>query len=556
LLTPQLDRRAPVSLRGASFIRNDGDRMPEQQCGSTVRSRSALRLRIGIAVGSIVLLGFVSSVQAAPDQPNADIITRGKYLTDAGDCVACHSRPDGEAFAGGRYLPTPFGPLSTPNITPDKQTGIGDWSDDQFYRVFHEGIGKDGEYLYPAMPYPWYTKVTRDDVLAIKAYLFSLKPVHAPRQPNHLMFPFNIRLGLLAWNEAFFREGTFQPDPGKSPEVNRGAYLVQGLGHCGECHNGHSILGSGNAAQPLRGGVIQDWYAPDLTSDVHEGIGRYSDEQIVTYLKSGQATGLGAAAGPMAETIHDSLSKLTDDDLHAIVAYLKSTSAEASYRSAQLSDYTGPQPAGRETYLNYCVSCHQPDGKGVAGAVASLVGDGAVLAGGPQDVIRVILGGIEAKGTDAPMPAIGAGMTDQQIADVTNYVRQAWGNTAPPTAGPGMVGDLRKSTVEALYGGTTAECPQISQPDIAAGVSDPKAGIAKALRAMTLANVLQTTEEIVPKLKAAAPNASQADIVNGLTLAYCPIVRQDPNIPEQRKVTQLDEFSERVYSYLRSNGKE
>ena len=289
---------------------------------------------------------------------------------------------------------------------------------------------------------------------------------------------------------------------------------------------------------------------------MHEGIGRYSDEQIVTYLKSGQATGLGAAAGPMAETIHDSLSKLTDDDLHAIVAYLKSTPAEESYRGAQLSDYTGPQPAGRETYLNYCVSCHQPDGKGVAGAVASLVGDGAVLAAGPQDVIRVILGGIEAKGTDAPMPAIGAGMTDQQIADVTNYVRQAWGNTAPPTAGPGMVGDLRKSTVEALYGGKSGQCPQISPPEIAAGVSDPKTGIAGALRAMTQANVLQTTEEVVPKLKAAAPDASQADIVNGLTLAYCPIVRQDPNIPEERKVTQLDEFSERVYSYLKSNGKE
>jgi mono/diheme cytochrome c family protein len=186
-------------------------------------------------------------------------------------------------------------------------------------------------------------------VLAIKAYLFSLKPEHAPREPSNMAFPFNIRMGLLAWNEAFFREGTFQPDPAKSAEVNRGGYLVQGLGHCGECHNGRAILGNGSAAQPLRGGAIQDWYAPDLTSDVHEGIGKFSDDQIVEYLKSGQATGIGVAAGPMAETISDSLSKLTDDDLRAIAAYLKSTPAEASYRSAQRSDYTGPQPVGRET---------------------------------------------------------------------------------------------------------------------------------------------------------------------------------------------------------------
>ena len=207
-----------------------------------------------------------------------------------------------------------------------------------------------GEYLYPAMPYPWYTKVTRDDVLAIKAYLFSLKPVHSPPLPNKMAFPFNIRAGLLAWNQAFFHEGTFQPDPAKSAEVNRGAYLVQGLGHCGECHNGRGTLGNGSIAQPLQGGPIQDWYAPNLTSDVHEGIGKYSDDQLVSYLKTGQAQGMGAAAGPMAETIHDSLSKLSDADLHAIAAYLKSTKPEASYVSSQRSDYTGPRlPGGKPT---------------------------------------------------------------------------------------------------------------------------------------------------------------------------------------------------------------
>jgi mono/diheme cytochrome c family protein len=529
--------------------------MAEPQAGRAFRARRASLGRTAGIVLTLSTMGFAASA-AVPDQPNADLVARGKYLSDAGDCMACHSKPGGEPFAGGRYLPTPFGPLSTPNITPDKETGIGDFTDDQFYRVFHQGIGKSGEYLYPAMPYPWYTKVTRADVLAIKAYLFTLQPVHATREPSKMAFPFNIRTGLLAWNEAFFHEGTFQPDPGKSDEVNRGAYLVQGLGHCGECHNGHGILGNGNIAKPLQGAPIQDWYAPNLTSDVHEGIGRYSDDQLVSYLKTGQATGVGIAQGPMSETIHDSLSKLTDADLHAIVAYLKSTPAEASYNNTQRSEYTGPQPAGREVYLNNCSSCHQPNGQGIEGAVASLVGNAAVLAGGPQDVIRTVLGGLEAKGTDAPMPAIGAGMTDQHVADVTNYVRQAWGNTAPPTAGPGTVGDLRKSTVKALYGGTSGSCPQVSPPEIAASVTDPKTGIDRALREMTSGTVLQTTEAIVPKVKAAAPHATQADIVNGLTLAYCPIVRQNTAIPEQQKIMLLDEFSERVYSYLRSSGKE
>jgi mono/diheme cytochrome c family protein len=492
----------------------------------------------------------------AANPPNTDLVARGKYLADAGDCVACHTKPGGEPLSGGRYLPTPFGLLSSPNITPDEQTGIGKISDDQFYRVFHQGIGEHGEYLYPAMPYPWYTKVTRDDVLAIKAYLFSLKAVHSPRLPNKMAFPFNIRTGLLAWDEAFFHEGTFQPDPSKSAEVNRGAYLVQGLGHCGECHNGNGMLGNGAASKPLQGQEIQNWYAPNLTSDVHEGIGKYSDDQLVSYLKTGQAVGMGAAAGPMAETIHDSLSKMTDADLHAIAVYLKSTPAEASYAATQRSSYTGPVPAGRDAYLTHCSSCHQPDGKGIKGSVASLVGNGAVLAGGPQDVIRTILGGLEAKGTEAPMPAVGNGMTDQEIADVTNYVRQAWGNKAPPNAGAGMAGDLRQSTVTALYGPASGACPAISPPSLATAVADPKSGISAALRAMTEATVLQTVEQIVPKVKAAAPHAQQADIVNGLTLAYCPIVRQEAGTSQQQKVGRIGEFSERVYSELQSNGKD
>ena len=514
-------------------------------------------LRIAGVLLSLLPFARAVPVQAAPDQTNADVVARGKYLSDAGDCMACHTaKGGGEPFAGGLHMQTPFGYIVTPNITPDKETGIGDWTDDQFYRVFHVGVGKNGEYLYPAMPYPWYTKVTREDVLAIKAYLMTVKPVHAPREANKMTFPFNIRTGLAAWNEAFFHEGTFQPDPSKSADINRGAYLVEGLGHCGECHNGNGLLGNGSAAKPLQGGPIQGWYAPNLSSDVQEGVGKYSEEQLATYLKTGQAKGMGYAGGPMAETIHDSLSKLTDADLHAIAAYLKSTPATASYAATQRADYTGQQPAGREVYLSYCSSCHQPNGQGIEGAVASLVGNGAVLAGGSQDVIRTILGGVEAKGPDSPMPSVGVGMTDQQVADVTNYVRQAWGNKAPPNAGGEEVGTLRTSTVRALYGEVSGSCPTIAQPDIAAAVTDPKTGIPDKLHGLTLGNVLQTAGDVVPKLKSVVPHAQQADIVNGLALAYCPIVRQDTSLSDEQKVNLLDQFSERVYSELKSNGKE
>ena len=202
-------------------------------------STGTVRHRAAIAIAALGLLA-VTPGNAAQDPQ----IERGAYLATAGDCVACHTAPDGRPFTGGLYLPTPFGQISTPNITPDVETGIGAWSDEQFYRAMHEGIGRDGEYLYPAFPFPWYTKVTREDVLAIKAYLFSLPPQRAPRGPMKLAFPFNVREGLLAWRTLFFRPGGLASDPAASDAVNRGAYLVEGLGHCGECHNRSKLFGA------------------------------------------------------------------------------------------------------------------------------------------------------------------------------------------------------------------------------------------------------------------------------------------------------------------------
>ena len=506
------------------------------------------------ATASALLLAAGLPFAAVANQPDTALIARGKYLATVGDCSACHTKDGGAPFAGGKLMNTPFGALPSSNITPDMETGIGKWTDDQFYRALHDGKDDEGHYIYPAMPYPWYTRVTREDVLAIKAYLFSLPPVHAPNLPNQMSFPFNIRLGLAAWQEAFFKPGTFQPDPAQSDEVNRGAYLVEGLAHCGECHNAHPTLGASNDARPLQGGELQDWYAPNITSDVRQGIGKYSNDQLVTYLKTGTAQGIGVANGPMAETIHGSLSKLTDEDLKAMVAYLKATPAAASYEAKKYGVFKGPIPEGREVYLNHCASCHQLDGKGIPNAVASLAGNGSVLAGGPQDVIHVILGGIEAHGSDAPMPAVGTGMSDQSIAGVTNYVRQAFGNAAPPTAAAGMVGELRKSTRTTMNLGVS--CPDVNQPQIAAAVADPATGIAGTLKSIDQINSLQTVDAIVMQLKQIAPRAQQADIVNGLSEAYCPVIVGKAGLSYVQKVSRFNNFSERVYGALTSNRKD
>jgi mono/diheme cytochrome c family protein len=491
-------------------------------------------------------------------QSDAALIAHGKYLADAGDCVACHSAPGGTPFAGGLYMNTPFGPISTPNITPDRDTGIGKMTDDQFYRVFHQGIGMQGERLYPVMPFPWYTKVRRDDVLAIKAYLFSLPPVHAPRKPLKLEFPFNIRAGLIGWDTIFLKDGTFKPDPHQSEAINRGAYLVQGLGHCGECHNGNNMLGDTQMAQALRGGPTDKWYAPNITSDTSQGVGRYSDAQLFQYLKTGNAPGMGVVVGPMAQTVHESLSKLTDADLHDIVAYLKSTPSKEGFKPEKLNPKGAVVATNAQSYLNYCASCHGQDGKGVAGSVPNLAGNNAVAAQGPDTVIRVVLSGINAQGSYSPMPAIGARMTDQEVAEAVNYVRSAWGNNAPATAGGGKVAALRAVTKSMLAFNLPGGCPKPGNDDVAKVASSPAAQ--KLLAGTDALTMTDNADALIALVKSGAPKASQADVINGLAVAYCPVVAgrapdaADKALNGGSKSELLDEFAERVYTEITTKG--
>ena len=495
---------------------------------------------------SIVLaLGLTALFDAALAQTSSELVDKGKYLTTAGGCISCHTNPGGEPFAGNRAIPTPFGTIYSSNITPDKETGIGKYTNDQFYKALHEGMMANGEYLYPAMPFTSFTKVTRDDVLAIKAYLFSLKPIHSEREPDKLAFPFNIREGLAAWRALYFKPGEFQPDPSKSAQTNRGAYLVEGLTHCGQCHTPRNLAEASESGKALEGAAIQGWYAPNITSDWAQGIGSWSNDDLLSFFKNGVAEGHGIAVGPMSEMVHDDLKHLTDDDLNAIVAYLKSTPPKEEAATSEL----GVSAAASRLYLNNCASCHQLDGQGIKGKIPALANNGSVKAQGPQNIIKVILAGLPATDTFGPMPSFAACLNDGQIAAIANYVRTKWGNNAPSNADGFLVADLRSRTPLTLaLGQGESQCP-VQLTGGAKEVADKASSQAQnILQSLTDNNVVPVVEKLVPQIKAAVPNASPADLVNGLTAAYCHEVAGNSALSIMQKRSRLNIFSQLAYT--------
>lgn len=490
---------------------------------------------------------------ASASAPDRELAARGRYVAIAADCLGCHTMPGGGTpFAGGRYMETPFGQIASLNITPDKETGIGTWSDDDFYRALHEGIRKDGSYIYPVMPFPHYTQMTRDDVKAVRAYLFSLPPAHSPEKPTKLPFPLNIRTSLLGWRILYFKEGAFKPVEGKTEEYNRGAYLVDALGHCAMCHTARTVLGGPSSAN-FEGGQLQGWYAPNLTSDVREGLGGWSVDQVVTYLKTGTAPGKGVAVGPMRETIRDSLQYMTDQDLRAIAVYLKDVPAKEQDKTQR--DATAREGGAPEnvTYLTYCASCHQANGQGIKGAVPNLAGNQAVAAAGPATVYHAILGGLPATNTYTRMPSFAGALSNEEIASVTNYVRTNWGNTGPRDASLDGVAQVRKMT-QGYLSGTAPECPlpEISQEAYKAA-TDPRNGILDILRAIDPATVFEKVDQAVAKLRQVLPNVPNADIINGLYDAECQVLaqRNDVSLPTRR--WQLNRLADVVYVQLNPN---
>src|SRR5271168_2458681 len=258
---------------------------------------------------------------------SADLVTRGKYLTEAADCGVCHTTEGGQPFAGGLAFRTPFGVLYSPNITADRETGIGTWTDEDFITAVHKGIAKDGQRLYPAFPYESYTLLADDDVRAIKAYLFSLPVAHATALPNGLKFPFNQRWLMGIWSAFYNPNRRFQPLEDRSPEWNRGAYLAEALGHCGDCHTPRNIAQALDNRRKFAGALVDGWRAYNITHDPVSGVGAWSDDELIEYLSTGHAAGHGSAGGPMAEVVDASLSTLAPADMHAMVAYLRSVPA-------------------------------------------------------------------------------------------------------------------------------------------------------------------------------------------------------------------------------------
>ena len=400
--------------------------------------------------GLALVLSFGGAVAGDIDKQDFKQIERGRYLTIVGDCAACHTLPgSGRNFAGGRPIETPFGNILAPNITPDRQTGIGAWTDDEFVNAMQKGTGRNGTHLYPAMPYTYYTKITRDDALAIRAYLDTVPAVYNPVNPNQLPFPFNIRASMIFWDRLFFTPGTFRPAADKSEQWNRGAYLAEGLGHCGLCHTPKNFLGGDKASEPLRGYALQGWFASDITNDPRRGVGSWSVDEIATYLKTGHNS-TSAANGPMSETLTLSTSRMTDADLKAIATYLKDQPGGDQSAPPRPDETT--MKIGAKIYEDECAGCHTSNGKGVAGLFPALHGSAVVQQDDPTTLLHVVLRGARGVGTApaptaAAMPAFGWLLKDDEVAAVVTYIRNAWGNAAPPV-GAGDVGKARLSFVE------------------------------------------------------------------------------------------------------------
>jgi len=371
---------------------------------------------------------------------SASLVARGEYLARAADCAACHTAKDGQPFTGGRAFVLPFGTMYSTNITPDPETGIGAYSDADFLNALHKGIGRGNVRLYPAMPYASYTQMTDADALAIKAYLFSLAPVHAPAPANTLAFPFNQRSLMAVWSAMFSPEKRYEPNADRDPAWNRGAYLAEALGHCGECHTPRNLAFALNNRAKFAGALQAGWRAYNITPDVRTGVGGWSDADLLHYLSTGHAAGRATASGPMGEAIDQSLRYLTPGDLTAMVAYLRSvkgvvtsdlperraTPAEATF-AANVGAHG--EADGREVYASACAGCHGWTGVSPGISAATLTGTRAVNDPTATNVAQVIIhgGGRHAAPGPRNMPAFGDTYSDGEIASVANYVTARFG---------------------------------------------------------------------------------------------------------------------------------
>ncbi|AXK62944.1 cytochrome c [Burkholderia sp. IDO3] len=421
----------------------------------------------GIA-GSMPAFAQTASTSASAD---AALIEKGHQLAIAADCMACHTALDGgKPFAGGYGIASPMGQIYSSNITPSKTAGIGNYTEAQFARALREGVRADGARLYPAMPYTSYSGLSDDDVLALYSYfMHAVKPVDDPAPATNLPFPFGMRIAMAGWNMLFLTNKRFEADPAHDAQWNRGAYLTNVLAHCSACHTPRNALMAEDFGRNLGGAQLGAWYAPNITSDPVSGIGAWTDDELVSYLKTGRAPGKNQAAGPMAEAVQNSLQYLSDADLQSIVTYLRSTkpirdahesapafthgrvvSSEATLRGMSALNANGSLTTGAALFSGYCASCHQANGKGSPSqAYPSLSNNTATGSRNPSNLIAAILYGVDrdAGGQHVLMPSFGEDsyvqpLKDDQIAAIANYVLAQYGN-ADVTVTPDDVAVVR-----------------------------------------------------------------------------------------------------------------
>ena len=409
------------------------------------RRRTLITMGALGVVGAIAAACFffwpasIEAVQATDAQPTGSAsVSKGEYLAKAADCAACHTAPGGKPFAGGRAFKLPFGTIYSTNITPDQETGIGRWSDAEFVRALHRGIGRNGEDLYPAFPYTAYALLSTDDVLAIRAYLSTLRPVTARNADNTLVFPFNQRYTLRAWKLLFMPTRQWEPSAAHDATWNRGSYLAEALAHCGDCHTPRNLMFATKSSRKYAGAVVDGWKAYNITSDSETGIGAWSDAEIEQYLSSGHAPAHGSAGGGMGEAIDLSLRHLSSEDIAALTRYLRTIPPQRSELAAQIDHHPatlngatawspGPdrnESIGFQIFASACASCHGWDGTGQQTDHAELLGSPAVNDPSGVNLVRAVLEGakIGSPRGDNLMPSFAAAYSDAEIAAVSNYV--------------------------------------------------------------------------------------------------------------------------------------
>ncbi|MFC6281834.1 MULTISPECIES: c-type cytochrome [Polaromonas] len=411
-----------------------------------------MKARTHLALPLAALLLALHGPVAAQAAANADpaLVQRGQYLATAGDCVACHTAPGGKAMAGGLSLPMPLGAIVSTNITPSKTHGIGNYTLEQFTDALRKGVRADGQHLYPAMPYTSYALVTNDDARAMYAYFMqAVAPVDSAPPATALPFPFNIRLSMAAWNLLFLDSKPFVADTGKSAEWNRGAYLARGLAHCSTCHSPRNLMMAEDLSRELGGGDVGSWHAPNITSDANSGIGGWSEQELVSYMRQGYAANKAQASGPMAEAIDHSLRHLNEADLRAMAVYLKTVPAQRDAADTQpvyawgkasddLNSIRGValpkdlnEMTGAQLYDAHCATCHQARGQGsFDGGLPPLFHNTALGRANTNNLVMVMLEGIQrqADTTEIRMPAFAKTLSDRQIATLGSYLLERYGN--------------------------------------------------------------------------------------------------------------------------------